>query len=66
MPIGWRQVKYSGIRVIASRILYEICLLIAELAIRGTELTLIARLGTENNSIIEQHLPFITIKRTRL
>ena len=28
--------KYSGVRVIASRILHEICLLVGELAIRGT------------------------------
>ena len=33
----------------------EICLLIGELAIRGTELTLNARLGTENNLLIEQY-----------
>ena len=36
-------IQYSGIRVIASRILQEICLLIGELAIRGTKLTLNAR-----------------------
>ena len=29
----------TGVRVIASRILHEICLLIGELAIRGTKLT---------------------------
>ena len=34
---------YSSVRVIASRILHEICLLIGELAIRGTKLTLNAR-----------------------
>ena len=38
---------YSGVRVIASPILHEICLLLGELAIRGTKLTLNARLGTE-------------------
>ena len=43
---------YSGIRVIASCVLHEICLLIGELAIRGTKLTLYARLGTENNLLI--------------
>ena len=32
--------KYSGIGVTASRNLVAICLLIGELAIRGTELTL--------------------------
>ena len=37
---------YSSVRVIATRILHEICLLIGELAIRGTELTLITRLET--------------------
>ena len=47
---------YSGVRVIASRILHEICLLIGELAIRGTKITLNARLGTENNLLIEQLL----------
>ena len=49
------KLKYSGVRVIASRILHEICLLIGELAIRGTKLTLNARLGTENNLLIEQY-----------
>ena len=34
---------YSSVREIASRILHEICLLIGELAIRGTKLTLNAR-----------------------
>ena len=34
---------YSSFCVIASRILHEICLLIGELAIRGTKLTLNAR-----------------------
>ena len=48
--------KYSGVRVISSRILHEICLLIGELAIRGTKLTLNARLGTENNLLLEQLL----------
>ena len=46
---------YSGVRVIASRILHEICLLIGELAIRGTKLTLNARLGTKSNLLIEQY-----------
>ena len=46
---------YSDVRLIASRILDEICLLIGELAIRGTKLTLNARLGTENNLLIEQY-----------
>ena len=36
---------YSGVRVIASRILHGICLLIGELAIRGTKLTLTTKLG---------------------
>ena len=47
---------YSGVRVIASRILHEICLLIGELAIRETKLTLNARLGTKSNLLIEQFL----------
>ena len=47
--------KYSGVRVIASRILHEICLLIGELAIRGTKLALNARLGTKSNLLIEQY-----------
>ena len=46
---------YNGVRLIASRILDEICLLLGELAIRGTKLTLNARLGTENNLLIEQY-----------
>ena len=45
---------YSGVRVIASRILHEISLLIGELAIRGTKLTLNACLGTKSNLLIEQ------------
>ena len=48
--------NYSGVRVIVSRFLHEICLLIGELAIRGTKLKLNARLGTENNLLIEQLL----------
>ena len=47
---------YSGVRVIESRILHEICLLIGELVIRGTKLTLNARLGTKSNLLIEQLL----------
>ena len=47
---------YSGVRVIASRILHEISLLISELAIRGIKLTLNARLGTKSNLLIEQLL----------
>ena len=46
---------YSGVRLIASRILDEICLLIGELAISGTKLTLNARLETEDNLLIEQY-----------
>ena len=46
---------YSDVRVIASRILHEICLLIGELAIRGTKLTLNARLGTKSDLLIEQY-----------
>ena len=46
---------YSSVRVIASRILHEICLLIGELAIRGTKLTLNARLGTKSNLLTEQY-----------
>ena len=46
---------YSEVRVIASRILHEICSLIGELIIRGTELTLNARLGTKSNVLIEQY-----------
>ena len=40
------ELKYSGVHVIASRILHENCLLIGELAIRRTNLTLIVRSGT--------------------
>ena len=40
---------YSGVCVIASRSLHEICFLIGELFIRGTKLALNARLGTECN-----------------
>ena len=46
---------YSSVRVIASRILHEICLLIGELAIRGTNLTLNARLGTKSNLLIDEY-----------
>ena len=48
------KIWYSGARVIASRILHEICLLISKLVIRGTKLTLNARLGTKRNLLIEQ------------
>ena len=48
--------QYSGVRVIATRILQEISLLIGELAIRGTKLTIIAGLGTENKLLIEQYI----------
>ena len=47
--------KYSGVRVIASRILHEICLLIGALAIRRTNLTLIVRLGFKSDLLIEQY-----------
>ena len=50
---------YSGVRVIASRILHEICLLIGELAIRRTNLTLIARLGDKSDLLIEQYILLI-------
>ena len=46
---------YSGVRVIATRILHEISLLIGEVGIRGTKLTLNAGLGTENKLLIEQY-----------
>ena len=46
---------YSGVRVIAGRILHGICLLISELAIRGTKLTLNARLGLKSNLLIQQY-----------
>ena len=46
---------YSGVRVIATRILHEISLLMGELAIRGTKLTLNAGLGTENKLLIVQY-----------
>ena len=49
------QLIYSSVRVIASRILHEISLLIGELAIRGTKLTLNASLGTKSNLLIEQY-----------
>ena len=49
-------VIYSSVRVIASRILHKICLLVGELAIRGTKLTLNARLGIKSNLLIEQLL----------
>ena len=48
--------KYSGVRVIANRILHEICLLIDELAITQTNLTLIVPLGTKSDLLIEQLL----------
>ena len=47
--------KFSGVRIIASRILHEICLLLGELAVIGTELALNARLGIESNLLIEQN-----------
>ena len=61
--------NYSSVRVIASRILHEICLLVGELAIRGTKLTLNARLGTKGNLLIEQYniaIRAIAIRRTPL
>ena len=39
----------------SKRILYEICLLIRELAIRRTNLTLIVRLGTKSDLLIGKH-----------
>ena len=45
---------YSGVHVIASRILHEICLLIGELAIRRTNLTLIV-LEAKCDLLIEQY-----------
>ena len=42
-------IQECGVRVIASRILHEICFLVGELAI-----TLNARLGTKSNLLIEQ------------
>ena len=47
--------KYTGVRVTASRILHEICLLIAELTTRQTNLPLIVRLGTNSDLLIEQY-----------
>ena len=47
---------YSGVRVIASRILHEICLLIGKLVIRRTNLTLFVRLGTKSDLLIEQYI----------
>ena len=44
---------YSGVRV--SRILHEICLLIDELAITRTNLTLIVRFGFKSDLLIEQY-----------
>ena len=46
---------YSSVRVIASRILHEICLLIGELAIRRTNLSLIVRLGTKSELLMGEH-----------
>ena len=40
----------------ANRVLHEIYLQIIELAIRGTELTLVARLRTVSNLLLEQLL----------
>ena len=54
-----------GIRVIASRILYEICLLIGTLAIRGIKLTLNALLRTKVTNTREQ-IRGIAIRRTLL
>ena len=45
----------NGVRVIASRILHEICLLISELAIRRTNLTLIVHLGIKSDLLIGQY-----------
>ena len=47
-PQQW-DYNYSGVIVIESRILHEICLLIGEFAIMGTELTLNTRLETEDS-----------------
>ena len=48
--------NYKGVRVIANRILHEICLLIGKLAIIGTKLTLNACLGIKSNSVVEQYI----------
>ena len=45
----------SGARVIASRILHEICLLYGELAITRTNLTLIVHLGAKSDLLIKQY-----------
>ena len=45
---------YSGIALLATRILHEIWLLIDEVAIRGTKLTLNAGLGTKKKLLIKQ------------
>ena len=47
--------NYSGVRVIASRILHEICLLVGKHAIWRTNLTLIVRLGYKSELLIEQY-----------
>ena len=54
IPVGLH--IYSGVRVIATRILHEISLLIGELAIRGTKLTLNGGLGKEIKLPLEQLL----------
>ena len=46
---------YSGVRVIASHILHEICLLMGELVIGRTNLTLIVPLGTKCDLLMEQY-----------
>ena len=48
-------IRIHGVCVIATSILHEISLLIGELAIRGTKLTLNAGLGTEDKLLIEQY-----------
>ena len=53
---------YSGVRVIASRILHEIRLLMDELAIRRTNLTLIVRLGTKSDLLGEHYCTMISIR----
>ena len=50
---------YSGIALLATRILHEIWLLIGEVAIRRTKLTLNDGLGTKKKLLIEQYILLI-------
>ena len=56
-PIKWSRLytKYSGIRLLATRVLLIKWLLIREVANKGTELTQNLHLGPEDWLLIEQY-----------